>query len=95
MLQKLKKYFEDNSEEQILKDWEEAKSNDCISSLTADEFLLYSVVKSLKDKKPLSFQDYKKLNYVHLTNVYACKYTNQIVSYEETLEEYNKYLENF
>ena len=50
---------------------------------------------TLKDKKPISFQDYKRLNYAHLTNVYACKYTKQILSYEETLEEYNKYLDSF
>ena len=43
ILEKLKKYFEENSEEQILKDWEETKSSDCVNSPTVEQFLLYNV----------------------------------------------------
>ena len=44
ILQKLKKYFEDN-EEQILADsWEKTKNSDCINAPSVDEFLLYDVV---------------------------------------------------
>jgi hypothetical protein len=46
ILQKLKKYFEDNSEEQILADWESTKNSDCIDAPTVDEFLLYNVIAS-------------------------------------------------
>ena len=45
ILQKLKKYFEDNSEEQILADWEKTKNSDCIDAPTVDEFLLCGVVR--------------------------------------------------
>ncbi len=45
ILQKLKKYFKDNSEEQILADWKKTKNSDCINTPSVDEFLLYNVVK--------------------------------------------------
>tara|TARA_R110001599_G_scaffold240188_2_gene439727 strand:+ start:412 stop:645 length:234 start_codon:yes stop_codon:yes gene_type:complete len=43
ILQKLKKYFEENTEEQILKDWQETKNDDCVNAPTVEQFLLYNV----------------------------------------------------
>ena len=45
ILQKLKKYLKDNSEEQILADWKKTKNSDCINAPSVDEFLLYNVGK--------------------------------------------------
>tara|TARA_R110001632_G_scaffold222564_1_gene353848 strand:- start:1838 stop:2086 length:249 start_codon:yes stop_codon:yes gene_type:complete len=46
ILQKLKKHFEDNTEEQILKEWEETKNDNCVNAPTVEQFLLYGVVVS-------------------------------------------------
>ena len=62
ILQKLKKYFKDNSEEQILADWEKTKNSDCINAPSVDEFLLYNVVKSLKVKKEYTFNEWANSN---------------------------------
>ena len=65
MILELKKYFEENTEEQILKDWEETKkANEFVNSPTVEQFLLYGVVKSVCDCE--------RCEDIYRTDVYKC-----------------------
>lgn len=65
-----------------------------ISKKLTELFSLYGVVKSLKDKKVITFEDYKRFIYKKEYHKYYNKETQMVMDEEEIELRYNYHLQN-